>query len=95
MWIRKTPIWGPLQSNLDRLTCGDVKYVVFLCQRDCECLSLHDAVETELFPLVAGLNPDHVAQLLDDVLHDRRGLGVDDALGAAGQPADEDNRCKG
>ena len=61
---------------------------MLLGQRHGEGLPLHDAVERELLPLVARLHPDDGAQLLDDVLHDGGGLGVDDPLGAAGEAVD-------
>jgi len=54
-----------------------------LGERDGEGLSLDDAVEAELFPLVDGVDADDVAQLLDDVRHDGRGFRVDHALSSA------------
>ena len=61
---------------------------LFLVERPSERLSLDDAVETELLPLVRLRHSDDVAELLDNVVHHRGRLGVDDPLGAARQPVD-------
>lgn len=59
---------------------------MLLGERHGERLALDDAVERELLALVGRVYADHLAQLLDDVLHHGRRLGVDHALRAAGEP---------
>ena len=58
-------------------------------ERHSERFPFYDAVETELLPLVDWVDADDVAQLLDDVRHDRRRLRVDHALSPAGKSENE------
>ncbi len=59
-----------------------------LSQRNCKCLSLDNAIEAELFPLIGRLYANDIAQFVNDVLNDSGGFGVDNPLSSAGKSVD-------